>query len=146
MRELKRYIRKLKNFEKNIYKVIADTVKENEAIVVEMNSEDQLFDRGVDSNNISIMSYQPYHQITMNIKKQKGQITSRVTLRDSADFHYSFYIEFKPESFEIKASDKKTAELQFKYGKQILGLTNENFIDLALSYALPALIQKLQEL
>lgn len=121
-------------------------VEDNEAFICDMNTEDQLFEQGVNRLGVSIMDYMPYRPITIEFKKAKGQPYSRVTLRDEGDFHSSFYIEASTTQFEIKASDEKEESLTRKYGKQILGLTNENKMSLTWEYVYPDLMQKAHSL
>ena len=127
----------------------ADYVKaeliDNEAIIIDMNVEDQLFEKGITSKNVRIDSYAPYSPLTLAIKRAKNQPTSRVTLRDEGDFHSSFYIEFTEDSFTIKASDEKAEYLEFAYGSDIFGLTPENKEELSEYYLRPALLAKLKE-
>lgn len=127
----------------------ADYVKaeliDNEAIIIDMNVEDQLFEKGITSKNVRIDSYAPYSPLTLAIKRVKNQPTSRVTLRDEGDFHSSFYIEFTEDSFTIKASDEKAEYLEFAYGSDIFGLTPENKEELSEYYLRPALLAKLKE-
>jgi hypothetical protein len=108
-----------------------------------MNSQVQLYEQGVNRLGVSIMDYQPYTETTIAIKKEKGQPYDRVTLRDTGDFHASFYITTTDKDFEIKASDSKTQGLKKKYGNQILGLTEEHVAEVAAEYVYPALLDKL---
>lgn len=139
-------IQRLTAFEAEIFEAIEKVIKDNEEIIVEMNSEDQLYEQGIDRNGVQIASYAPYSPITVELKRIKGQPTGRVTLRDEGDFHYSFYIEFQPGGFEIKASDWKTDMLVKGYGEAILGLTDDNFKDLAQNYVAPAVVKLFKEL
>lgn len=146
MQELDSVIAKFKNAENGIADIIKQTIMENEILVCEMNSEDQLYEKGITKDNTDIASYAPYSPVTVFIKKKKGQITTHVTLRDEGDFHRSFYIEFHPDSFEIAASDWKTQDLKKGYGPEIFGLTDENFFELAEYYIKPALIKYFRDL
>lgn len=146
MERLQILIDKLKRFEEEIFSAIEKALRENEAIIVEMNSEDQLYEKGINREGVSIASFAPYSPITIQIKREKGQPTNRVTLRDEGDFHYSFFIEFREDSFKIVADDWKTKQLIAGYGETILGLTDENFKDLALNYVAPEIIKLLKEL
>lgn len=121
-------------------------IMDYEAEIVDMNVEDQLFERGVNRLNVNIMDYQPYHPETIEIKMAKGQPYDRVTLRDEGDFHSSFHLNIDSEKFEIVADDEKTEWLKKRYGRQILGLTVENARELAESYVQPDLIKKLKEI
>lgn len=110
----------------NSGELVRNVILDNEAYIVDLNAQVQLYEEGVNSLGVSIADYQPYSPITIQIKREKGQPTNRVTLRDEGDFESSFYIQANDQQFEIKAADWKTEELIKKYGRQILGLTNEN--------------------
>ena len=103
-------------------------ITDNEAYIVDMNAEIQLYEEGVNRLGVSIMDYAPYR-----------------TLRDTGDFESSFYIEVGDRQFEIKASDWKTEALIKKYGRQILGLTDENILSLIWDYIYPDLMKKAKE-
>ena len=146
MRKLDELISRLKSFEDEIIKVIEEVVRENDNIILDMNAEDQLFQRGTTRKGVEIASFAPYAPRTIEIKKLKGQPTSRVTLRDEGDFHRSFYIEYQADGFQIKASDWKAESLMFGYGEEILGLTDDNFHGFAVDYVKPALNELLKKL
>ena len=124
---------------------ISEIIKDNEVWICEMNSEDQLYELGINRVGVSIMDYMPYTPKTIELKEIKGQPTNRVTLRDTGDFYASFKIITEPDKFTIIATDYKTDGLIRKYGRQILGLTDENAQGLAHGYLLPGLLAKAQE-
>ncbi len=146
MRKLDELISRLKSFEDEIIKVIEEVVRENDNIILDMNAEDQLFQKGITRTGVEIASFDPYAPLTIKIKKLKGQPTSRVTLRDEGDFHRSLYVEYQAEGFRIKASDWKTEDLMLRYGGEILGLTDDNFYGFAVDYVKPALNELLKKL
>ena len=113
--------------------------KKNEYVITDMNSEDQLYEKGINRLGVNIMDYAPYSPLTIEIKKEKGQPYNRVTLRDEGDFEQSFYVESNKQKFTIKAADWKTEDLIQRYGRQILGLTEENKIILIWEYIYPEL-------
>lgn len=125
---------------------MSDIIKEYAAEIIDMNVEDQLFERGVNRLNVDIMDYKPYHPLTIELKKVKGQPYNRVTLRDEGYFHRSFHLLIGSDNFEITATDEKTEWLKKRYGRQIFGLTEDNARDLAESYVQPDLIKKLKEI
>lgn len=125
---------------------IQQIIWDNDAYIVDMNAEEQLYEQGVNNLGVSIMDYRPYSEITIEIKKAKGQPTNRVTLRDEGNFESSFFLEVGKESFEIKASDFKTEHLIKMYGRQILGLTDENLSTLIWQYIYPDLLEKTKEI
>ena len=126
-------------------KMIQKIIQENEAAIIDMNAQEQLFESGENSLGVSIASYAPYSPITIEIKRLKGQPTNRVTLRDEGDFESSFYLVISDKQFEIKASDWKTEELVEKYGSSILGLTKENIASLTWDYIYPELMDTLKK-
>lgn len=124
---------------------LSEIIKENEVWICEMNTEDQLYERGVNRVGVDIMDYMPYTPKTIEIKEIKGQPTNRVTLRDTGDFHRSFEVVTDSDKFTIIAKDYKTDGLVRKYGRQILGLTDENAQELVTAYIYPDLLSKARE-
>lgn len=123
-------------------RLMQDIIWNNDAYIVDMNAEEQLFERGINRLGVEIMDYAPYTPETIEIKKALGQPTNRVTLRDEGDFESSFFLEVGDKQFEIKASDFKTEDLIKKYGRQILGLTDENIAILTWQYIYPDLMDE----
>ena len=121
---------------------LRDIIVDNEHIIVSMNAQQQLYEQGVNTYGVPIMDYMPYTPYTIEIKTIKHQPTDRVTLRDTGDFHESFYVETTDTQFVVKASDWKTEKLIKKYGRQILGLTRENLQELIWQYVYPELLNK----
>ena len=87
-----------------------------------------------------------YTPFTVSIKRQKGQPTDRVTLRDTGDFHSSLRVEFDEGGFYVTSDDSKAAELLEKYGTNIFRLSNQNLTILIREYIRPAFAEKLKEL
>ena len=146
MKKLEDLIARLRAFEASLLETIRKVLEDNSEIIAEMNSEDQLYEKGVNRLGIEISSFAPYSPVTIALKREKNQPTNRVTLRDTEDFHFSFFVEFSAEDFELKASDDKTGKLISAYGETILGLTDENFHDLAQNYIRPELVKLFKEL
>jgi hypothetical protein len=139
--KLDKLIAGLKSLPERLNETMVTVIKENETIIVELNSEEQLFEQGITRQGVHISDYAPYSPVTIEIKKEKGQPTNRVTLRDEGDFEQSFFIEYTDTGFEIKASDWKAANLTIAYGDEIMGLTEENLQELIKQYILPELIK-----
>lgn len=123
-------------------RLIQNIIWDNEAYIVDLNAEEQLYEQGINRLGVEIADYAPYSPVTIAIKEAKGQPTNRVTLRDEGDFESSFFLEVGDKQFEIKASDFKTEDLIRKYGRQILGLTDENIAILIRQYIYPDLINE----
>ena len=146
MRRLDDLIRKLKAFEVALLETIEDAVRRNERLIVELNSEEQLFKKGINAAGVRLDSYRPYAESTKKRKRKKGQPTNRVTLRDERDFHYSFEIKYLSDGFELIATDFKTEILKKKYQENILGLTDENVHKFAREHILPDIIELFKDL
>lgn len=123
-------------------RLIQNIIWDNEAYIVDLNAEEQLYEQGINRLGVEIAEYAPYSPVTIAIKEAKGQPTNRVTLRDEGDFESSFFLEVGDKQFEIRASDFKTEDLIRKYGRQILGLTDENIVILIWQYIYPDLINE----
>lgn len=134
-------IERVVTFRDSINITIREAITANEAFIIDLNVEDQLYEKGINRNAVEISDYAPYKNLTLQIKASKGQPTNRVTLRDTGDFHSSFYLQIGDDSFEIKASDEKTEALIKKYGRQILGLTDENLNEVIHTYIYPAILE-----
>jgi len=109
--------------EGDIFKIIFSSAKVQREII-RLNTEEQLFFKGVDSNNITLGDYTPF---TVEIKKEKGQRFENITLRDTGDFYESFRVRATKEYFEISADPiKEDTNLFIEFGIDILGLTDES--------------------
>lgn len=131
------------NLENGTY--MSDIIQKYEAEICDMNSEQQLFEQGINRVGVDIMDYAPYSPVTIDYKMAMGQPYNRVTLRDTGDFHGSFEVRTNDKGFEIVATDEKTEWLTKKYGNQILGLTDENAEELTHEYIYPELMQILKD-
>lgn len=144
MRKLDELISKLKSFEDEIIKVIEEAIRANEDFIVALNYEDQLYDGGVDRDDVPLKP--PYAESTVKRKKRKNQITSHVTLRDEGIFHKSFYIYYGDDNFEIMTSDPIEPILKWMYNEKILGLTDTNKQYVFEKIIAPAIENKLKKL
>ena len=105
---------------------------------------EQLYSMGERRDGREITPY--YAPATVAIKKKKGQRTDHVTLRDTFDWQASFFVQYYPDGFEIKASDWKTERLKRKYGDEILGLQDGMVEYLCKNFYLPHLITELKKI
>lgn len=137
---------RVQNFEANINKYIREEIEDIEPFICDMNAQNQLYELGVNSDNKKIADYAPYTSTTIAIKRLKGQPTNRVTLRDSGDFHASFFLDIDDYKFFIDATDDKVNKLAFKYGENIFGLTDSNINELTWEYIYPMLLDKIKNL
>ena len=59
MRVITNLIRKLKGFEKSIPDILREGIEENQEIILDYNTEAQLYEEGITRDNVSIASYAP---------------------------------------------------------------------------------------
>lgn len=114
--------------EEQIFKIL----KENEATAVDLNLSQ--LEQGINSDGSSIEP--PYRELTVEIKKAKGQRSDRVTLKDEGDFYGGFFIDSNEFPAAFWSKDYKVIELTQKYGSDFFGLTGENQTELNYSYLL----------
>jgi len=111
--------------------IIANLEKETDAIILknkekilDLNRENQLFDKGIDSFGKMITpAYSPF---TVSSKRIFNLPYNRVTLFQTGAFYNAFDIMNRKGQITIFSRDSKTTDLQDKYGSEIFGLTNEN--------------------
>jgi hypothetical protein len=116
-------IKALSDWQKEAGRHVIEEAKAFEAIILDWNTEEQLYLKGQDSEGAAIEP--PYRAFTIQIKRMKGQPTDRVTLKDTGDFHRSFFIHWAALEFRIMARDAKVGKLTRKYGQEIFGLDDD---------------------
>lgn len=136
---------RLRAFKDNLPEMLEDIIRDKEDVIVSAIANDQLYRRGITGKGVKIMSYAPYTPTTVKIKKKKGQPTTRVTLRDTGDFHKSMFVVFDSDGFYITSSDEKTSMLIDKYGDEIFRLTNKNFTRILRSHIRKELIKRIKK-
>jgi len=104
--------------------------------IVELNTEVQLYEQGVNNIGVSLDSISGgYSTVTIGLKKAKGQRTDHVTLKDSGRLYKTFKVNVDQDEFDIEADlslydgfhFKKYAFEGFGSGEQqIIGLTDES--------------------
>lgn len=118
-----------------LHQLVKEAFKEAklDKYVIRLNQK-QLFDKGIDSDGDSLGVYSPY---TITIKEKKRQKTDHITLKDTGEFYKSFTVTIKKDGIYFDADpikiDDETGErsnLFDDFGKEILGLTEENKIKL----------------
>ena len=107
-------------------------------LIIDLNTEEQLYSQGVDSKGVQLGEYSIY---TKGLKQNKGQRTDHITLKDTGEFYKSFSIRLEGSSFRIIADGQKEDTNLFKeYGIDILGLTQDS-MSVVVTAAVP-IIQK----
>jgi hypothetical protein len=128
----------------DVSKVASDSLQENKEIIADLNASQMYTGLRADGSEI-LPAYTP---LTIEIKKSKGQITDRVTLRDTGDFQASLYAEVKGEEIEYGATDEKAEKLDKKYSTRkgsIFGLNEDSMDDLVEGHLKGTFYDKLHE-
>lgn len=106
----------------NLRENIEDIIQLTEPDLIDIN-QSQLYGKGQDALGKEL---KPYSFITEVHKREKGQPFDRTTLRDTGAFYSGFTIDVSQGLITFNSTDRKTPELEAKYGQQIFGLTKEN--------------------
>ena len=126
--------------------IIGNAIKTNEAEILRLNTEVQLFKQGIGCDNVKLRP--EYAALTKRLKKKSGQPINRVTLRDTGEFHENFIIEYSQDSITIKAEPTiregvdLSQHLAERYGENIYGLT-EKHIERTQKIIKPAIIAQI---
>ena len=97
-------------------------------LIIDLNTEKQLFDKGIDSKGRPLKSIGgDYSYLTKDIKSFHHQPFDRITLKDSGDFYRSFEVKAFAGNIHIIADTMKDDDnLTTRWGSDILGLTDES--------------------
>lgn len=103
--------------------------------IIELNTEEQLYERGVDSEGRSLGAYSfvtKYHYKPIAAKEGRDGRTDHVTLKDTGDFYRSFRFKNEKDGFYFEANTiKEDTDLAEVFGKEIIGLTNQSKADVS---------------
>lgn len=140
-----RQINFLRELELSVFDVLKDSINQNNGVIEDYVSEDQLFDRGVDGNNKKLRGYA---RTTIRIKSRKNQPTDRTTLRDTGKFHRSILVEGFPLALEVSSDVDYVQYLTraTNYGINILKPSNKNMTDFFDEFFVPDLKKNTLEL
>ena len=107
---------------RDYYKELINILESLAKAIAETNA-DQMFS-GIRADDTDIEpTYKPF---TVAIKKEKGQPTDRVTLKDTGEFHRSIFVKFTKDTIIIDSNNDLRDKLVEKYGATIFGLTKQN--------------------
>ena len=124
---IKDLTKKVKQLDEGVIlnKLIANA--EVRKFILNLNTKDQLFIKGVDSNNVGLGLYAPS---TVQSKIDRGvpvPSDSHITLFDTGEFYSTFVIIPGKDFFEIDANPiREDTDLFREYGEEIVGLNDEN--------------------
>jgi hypothetical protein len=134
----------------DVKSLIKAVVSENEIRIIDLNREDQIFKKGIDSNGRSLFHYELATQgmfdanEPLDTKGQNKSVSDRYNLFWSGDSYYSFYAYVKGDKLYITTSSRGRRLLQLHGGSEIFGLTNENSEIANWSIIAPALNVKIK--
>ena len=129
---IKQLVRNAKsiNVDELMKAVYIENRQEFDAMVVRLNTEEQLFE-GINSFAVDLRGIGgDYSEITKVFKSQNGQPFDRVTLKDTSFFYDSFKVIIEKDGFVIDSDSKKTddeggvTDLTERWGDDIIGLTD----------------------
>ena len=125
---LARNVLKLK--ENDALKVVTDN-KSIQFNAIRLNRQVQLYQQGVDVDGKKMQSYKAqgsnvYSNYTIMLKEEKGQVTDRVTMRDTGKLYSTFDTKVvKGELILMADTIKEGDDLQDSFG-QFIGLDTES--------------------
>ena len=130
-----KWTKKLSDIEDAIYKDLAKAINKNSALLVAIQTQYQLFDRGEDSMAMTLLP--SYAVSTIARKKKKKQPFDRVTLKDTGAFYESITIDASNNVMTIKASVNYTSFLLNRYGRDVFGIQRVKFNEFLEKYFVP---------
>lgn len=129
----------------NVKSALVRTLKRKDVqdYIINLNTEVQLYDEGVDSFGVSLFAKSPYTPLTQRIKRAKNQPVNRVTLKDTGDYYKTFKIKpLNNGDFEIDSNPELYGESLFNRWDNVEGLTDKN-LELALDFIEEKLLHEL---
>lgn len=89
----------------------------------DLNTEDQLFSKGEDSEGQTLGQYAP---LSVVLRSEAGLPVDRITTRVTGRFHDAWIGNFAKFPVYFDSTDSKTPDLLALFGKRIFGLTPQN--------------------
>lgn len=137
---LQAYISFMRNEMSSIEEIVENIIKDNKGKILSM-IKLRLYQRGIDGDGNKITP--EYTSITVSNKKDKRQITSHVTLRDTGEWYKSFYVYYDNGEIIVSSNSFKTSQLVEKYGESILELTDQEIQLIINAIIEPELIRRI---
>lgn len=102
--------------------------------IIELNTNEQLFNEGIDSNGVLLEDIGgAYSGFTVILKRAEGLPFDRITLYDTGAFYNTFRVVVGNKHLDIIANTIKDGEdLMDRWGQDILGLTDSSIWELIL--------------
>tara|TARA_R110002020_G_scaffold453632_1_gene668613 strand:- start:10988 stop:11443 length:456 start_codon:yes stop_codon:yes gene_type:complete len=120
--KLDTYINRIKNLSSNLEELIYKELKEKENFVLAIPKR-RLYQKGTDAFDVKITP--PYKPSTIRYKKNKGQVKSHVTLRDTGKLYSTFKIVKEGKNIDFTVpNNSKTIFLTNHYeGNELFGFS-----------------------
>lgn len=128
MSTLSQNVKILKSFD--FEKAILKVYKDNDNIILDLNTDEQLGKKGILSTGESLPDYSPNTFPFKQGKSGFAGITSHMTLFGEGPFHKSFFLDSAKFPLIINATDSKASELEERFTEDIYGLTTESIQEL----------------
>ena len=106
---IKAVLDRVQNFDAS--KAITEAIIETKDQIADLNAEQM--NRGLRSDGSEILP--SYSDLTIQIKKEKGQEFKHVTLKDTGSFYAGIEVTVTGDKLNITSTDSKTAKLNKKY-------------------------------
>lgn len=118
----------LKGRESRVFRRVLNN-QEVRDLVKWLNTQEQLFKKGIDSDGMVLGAYSPF---TVEIKKSKNQRFDHITLHDEGDFYASWRVLVLNNRIDITVDDssKYDEPLLSVWGEKVVGLTEDSMEDL----------------
>lgn len=104
-------------------KIVHEALVASKETLADINAEQMFTGKRSDGTDIK----PDYADLTIEIKKSKGQVTDRVTLHDEGDHYAGLYADVKSDKMIFGSTDEKSESLEKKYSTRkgsIYGLSD----------------------
>ena len=135
---------RLRKFKDILHDELRDIILQKQEIIKNYVREQQLYRRGITGDGKRIKDTHPYTPRTIANKRAKGQVTTRVTLKDTGRFYDEFDVVVTSEGFYITSYVDYSVHIEKKYGDKIYRLTDENLTRLLRVHIRPELMRRLK--
>ena len=138
MNIFQRQIDFINNLEAQLFESLRDTFNQFGFVVVDIITEKQLFDRGIDGNLDPLPAYSESYK---RIKIKLGQPADRTTLRSTGSFYASLEIRAFADRYIVSSDVTHETYLIERYGEDIYRPTNNKITEFLTNFYLPILKQ-----
>jgi len=130
MKDIERLLNNIDSLDLNDILFAMWSRNDTQDYIIELNTEDQLYEEGIRSDGSEIGEYTPYTKQLKSTGSGNSRI-DHITLKDTGAFYKSFKIKPNKKGFKIIANpNKDDTNLFDEFGVDIVGLTKENVFKL----------------